>query len=53
MRPSFHTLPEVAYSNFLTDGMKFTSLQNATVTVTVKDNQIWFNDAKVIQPNVL
>ncbi|EQB57267.1 fasciclin domain-containing protein [Colletotrichum gloeosporioides Cg-14] len=49
----FHTLPEVAYSNFLTDGMKFTSLQNATVTVTVKDNQIWFNDAKVIQPNVL
>ncbi|KAF9882027.1 fasciclin domain-containing protein [Colletotrichum karsti] len=49
----FHTLPQVAYSNFLTDGQEFMSLGNVTVRVTVKDNQIWFNDAKVVQPNVL
>ncbi|KAK1593174.1 fasciclin domain-containing protein [Colletotrichum navitas] len=49
----FHTLPEVAYSNFLEDGQEFTSLANLTVRVTVKDDQIWFNDAKVISPNVL
>ncbi|KAK1970413.1 fasciclin domain-containing protein [Colletotrichum sublineola] len=49
----FHTLPEVAYSNFLEDGQEFTSLANLTVRVTVKDDEIWFNDAKVVSPNVL
>ncbi|KAK2044950.1 fasciclin domain-containing protein [Colletotrichum somersetense] len=48
-----HTLPEVAYSNFLQDGQVFTSLANLTVRVTVKENEIWFNDAKVVSPNVL
>ncbi|KXH40939.1 fasciclin domain-containing protein [Colletotrichum salicis] len=49
----FHTLPQAAYSDFLVDGQEFTSMANVTVRVTVKDNQIWFNDAKVIGPNVL
>jgi len=53
----FHTLPQVAYSDFLTDGQEFTSLQNMTVRVKVqgqgKDRQIWFNNAKVISANVL
>ena len=53
----FHTLPEVAYSDYLTDGQEFTSLQNMTVRVKVqgqgKDRQIWFNNAKVIDANVL
>ncbi|OHW94503.1 fasciclin domain-containing protein [Colletotrichum incanum] len=49
----FHTLPQVAYSNFLEDGQVFTSLANVTVRVTIKDDEIWFNDAKVVSPNVL
>ncbi|KAF2676437.1 FAS1 domain-containing protein [Lentithecium fluviatile CBS 122367] len=53
----FHTLPEVAYSDFLEDGQEFTSLQNGTVRVRVegegKERQIWFNNAKVVDANVL
>ncbi|KAK1715867.1 fasciclin domain-containing protein [Colletotrichum lupini] len=49
----FHTLPQTAYSDFLVDGQEFTSMANVTVRVTIKDNEIWFNDAKVISPNVL
>ncbi|KAL2873163.1 hypothetical protein SGCOL_011674 [Colletotrichum sp. CLE4] len=42
-----------ALLDFLMDGQEFTSMANVTVRVTVKDNEIWFNDAKVISPNVL
>lgn len=53
----FHTLPQVAYSDFLVDGMEFTSLQNMTVRVKVqgegKERQIWFNNARVVDANVL
>ncbi|GKT60441.1 fasciclin domain-containing protein [Colletotrichum tofieldiae] len=42
-----------ALLNFLEDGQVFTSLANVTVRVTVKDDEIWFNDAKVVSPNVL
>jgi uncharacterized surface protein with fasciclin (FAS1) repeats len=53
----FHTLPEVAYSDFLEDGQTFTSLENMTVRVKIagtgKDRQIWFNNAKVVDANVL
>lgn len=53
----YHTLPEVAYSDFLVDGQEFTSLQNGTVRVRIEDSNgtraIWFNNAKVINPNVL
>jgi uncharacterized surface protein with fasciclin (FAS1) repeats len=53
----FHTLPEVAYSDFLVDGQTFTSLENLTVKVKVegegKNRQIWFNNAKVVDANVL
>ncbi|KAF3047918.1 hypothetical protein E8E11_005172 [Didymella keratinophila] len=53
----YHTLPEVAYSDFLVDGQEFKSLQNGTVRVKVEENggnrTIWFNNAKVINANVL
>jgi uncharacterized surface protein with fasciclin (FAS1) repeats len=53
-----HTLTEVAYSDYLEDGQEFKSLQNnATVRVKIegegKDRTIWFNNAKVIDANVL
>ncbi|GKT50315.1 uncharacterized protein ColSpa_10496 [Colletotrichum spaethianum] len=41
-----------ALLNFLEDGQVFTSLANVTVRVTVKGDEIWFNDAKVVSPNV-
>jgi len=49
----FHTLPQPLYSNFLYDGLEITSAANLTVHVTVNSSGIWFNDAKVISPNVL
>lgn len=53
----YHTLPEVAYSDFLVDGQVFKSLQNGTVRVKIEENgenrTIWFNNAKVINANVL
>ena len=53
----FHTLPEVAYSDLLVDGQEFKSLQNGTVRVRIVENNgnrtVWFNNAKVINANVL
>ena len=53
----YHTLPEVAYSDFLVDGQEFKSLQNGTVRVKIDDSDgnrtIYFNNAKVINANVL
>lgn len=53
----FHTLSEVAYSDFPYDGQGFTSLQNMTVRFKVKgtgtEQEIWFNNANVVDANVL
>lgn len=53
----FHTLPEVTYSDYLVDGQEFKSLQNGTVRVRIEENDgdrtIWFNNARVIDANVL
>ncbi|KAF7553714.1 hypothetical protein G7Z17_g3465 [Cylindrodendrum hubeiense] len=48
-----HTLGQVAYSNFLEDGMVFESLNNTKITVTFKGDDIYFNNAKLIEANVL
>jgi transforming growth factor-beta-induced protein len=50
---SFHTLPEVTYSNFLQDGQVFKSLAGLPVTVRIVQGSIYFNDAKVVSPNVM
>lgn len=51
----FHTLAEVTYSNFLTDGQRVKTLKEGSfVTVRIKENgDIFFNNAKVVAPNVL
>jgi transforming growth factor-beta-induced protein len=41
------------YSTYATDGMVLQSLQGGNVTVALVDGDIYFNDAKVISPNVL
>lgn len=49
----FHTIPQPLYSNFLQSGQTFTTANNATVRVSFVDGDIFFNDAKVIEANVL
>ncbi|KAM5343418.1 hypothetical protein ACJ41O_011955 [Fusarium nematophilum] len=48
-----HTLKEVTYTNFLTDGQVVATLNDTKVTVHLKGDDIYFNNAKVIKPNVL
>jgi uncharacterized surface protein with fasciclin (FAS1) repeats len=50
---TFHTLPQPIYSEFITDGLTFKSLANLTVRVTQNSSGTWFNDAKLIQQNIL
>jgi uncharacterized surface protein with fasciclin (FAS1) repeats len=49
----FHTIPQPLYSDFLKSGQTFKSANNETIKVTVQGTDIFFNDAKVIQKNVL
>ncbi|KZM24782.1 uncharacterized protein EKO05_0003471 [Ascochyta rabiei] len=53
----YHALSETAYSDFLTDGQEIKTLQNLTVRVRVEERDgnrtIWFNNARVIDANVL
>lgn len=49
----FHTLPLVTYTNFMADGQIIKSLSGELVKITLKDNDIFFNDAKVVAKNVL
>ena len=41
------------YSPYITDGMVLQSLGGPNVTVSKVDGEIYFNDAKVLSPNVL
>ncbi|ORY65451.1 uncharacterized protein BCR38DRAFT_523901 [Pseudomassariella vexata] len=49
----FHTLPFPAYSNFLEDGQEIVSLANMTVRVSMRNGETYFNDARLVSPNVL
>ncbi|KAK7419048.1 hypothetical protein QQX98_003550 [Neonectria punicea] len=48
-----HTLKEVTYTDHLEDGMLLETFNNLTVRVNIKNNDIYFNNAKVIEANVL
>ncbi|KAG6986966.1 hypothetical protein FocnCong_v003637 [Fusarium oxysporum f. sp. conglutinans] len=48
-----HTLNEVTYSNYLRDGQVIGTLNKTEVRVRIIDNDIFFNNAKVIEANVL
>lgn len=41
------------YSNYLTDGLALASVGGPIVTVRILGNDTYFNDAKVVSPNVL
>ncbi|KAF4456480.1 serine threonine kinase [Fusarium albosuccineum] len=48
-----HTLTQVTYTDHLTDGMVLGTLNDTTVRVSIKKNEIYFNNAKVVKANVL
>ncbi|KAG5805389.1 hypothetical protein H9Q74_010986 [Fusarium xylarioides] len=48
-----HTLNEVTYSNYLRDGQVIGTLNKTEVRVRIIDDEIFFNNAKVIEANVL
>ncbi|KAH6695979.1 hypothetical protein BKA61DRAFT_623658 [Leptodontidium sp. MPI-SDFR-AT-0119] len=48
-----HTFPQVLYTNFLEDGQVYLSDNELKIQVTVKEGEVWFNDAKVVSPNVM
>ncbi|KAF5241442.1 hypothetical protein FAUST_3872 [Fusarium austroamericanum] len=48
-----HTLNEVTYSNYLRDGQIVGTLNNTEVRVSIRGNDIFFNNAKVIEANIL
>ncbi|KAM0438466.1 hypothetical protein ACHAPT_001215 [Fusarium lateritium] len=48
-----HTLDQVTYTDYLTDGMVVGTLNKTTVRVFIKGDDIYFNNAKVIKANVI
>ncbi|VTT55156.1 unnamed protein product [Fusarium fujikuroi] len=48
-----HTLNEVTYSNYLRDGQVIGTLNKTEVRVRIINDDIFFNNAKVIEANVL
>ncbi|KAF4333401.1 transforming growth factor-beta-induced ig-h3 [Fusarium beomiforme] len=48
-----HTLDEVTYSNYLRDGQVIGTLNKTEVRVSIIGDNIYFNNAKIIEPNVL
>lgn len=49
----FHIITEPLYSNFLEDGQTFTTYSNETIRITIRDGDIYVNDAKIINKNVM
>lgn len=48
-----HVLKQPLYLDLIRDGMVLESLRNTTIKVTKKGDDIFFNNARVVQPNVL
>lgn len=48
-----HTISQVLYTNFLMDGQEYLSDNKMTIRVSVRGEDIYFNDAKVIGANVM
>jgi uncharacterized surface protein with fasciclin (FAS1) repeats len=50
---SAHTIKSPQYTTGMQNGQTFTSEANTTITVTIQDGTVWFNDAKVVRANVV
>lgn len=49
----FHIITQPLYSNFLEDGQMFETFSNELVRVSLRDGDIYVNDAKIINKNVM
>lgn len=49
----FHVINEPLYTNFMEDGQEYTSVNNKTIRITIRDGDIFVNDAKLIHTNVM
>ncbi|KAK4117967.1 FAS1 domain-containing protein [Parathielavia appendiculata] len=48
-----YALPQPLYPDHIRDGMELTSMGNTTIKITLKGNDTYFNDAKVVQSPLL
>ncbi len=48
-----HTIPQPLYTNYLQDGQVYQTDGNQTVRVRIVNGEIFFNDAMVLQPNIM
>lgn len=49
----FHIIPQPLYSNFLEDGQMFETYSNELIRISIIDGEIYANDAKIINKNVM
>lgn len=49
----FHIAVEPLYSNFLRDGQTFTTFSNETIRISIRGTEIYVNDARIINKNVM
>lgn len=48
-----HVIHQPLYSNFLADGQEYLSGSNQTIRISVRNGEIFANDAKIISTNVM
>ena len=49
----FHTVVFPLYTSFLVDGLLVTTFSNDTLRITIRDGDIFVNDAKIINSNIM
>jgi uncharacterized surface protein with fasciclin (FAS1) repeats len=48
-----YTIPQPLYTNYLQDGQVYLTDNNQTVRVRIENGDVFFNDAMVLQPNIM
>lgn len=48
-----HTITQPLYTNYLSDGQEYQTDNNVTIRIRIENGEIFFNDALVLQPNIM
>jgi uncharacterized surface protein with fasciclin (FAS1) repeats len=48
-----HVIPQPLYTNFLQDGQEYLADNNKTIRISIRGQDLYFNDAKVLQSNIM
>jgi hypothetical protein len=48
-----HTITQPLYTNYLEDGQEYQTDNNLTIRIRVENGQYFFNDAMVLQSNIM